>query len=356
LFSFEIVKAAFTSATISYLPRAFTLAKSFLSHNPGYRFFIFMIDPDERITPFQHPGIQLISLEDTRVANLHELSQRLTISEISFTLKPLLALYLMEKFPNLETAFYFDADIMVYHHLAEAEKLLQTNDFVVTPHFMHPITDYDVPTELDILRTGLYNMGFAGFRISPNAKQILIWWKNRVLQFGYENHDLGLTADQMWMNLAPLLFRGVGILENPGYNFAYWNVHERVLSEDGEMVFVNDKDPLVFIHFADFHPARPGQFTNPKHFSRRIAIGRETLERLCQEYAGILHSNHFDAYVNIKSKYAQSPLQRARHKIVKAESGRERLKGLAIFLIQLKPSFLRKAIRRFSLFIIRNIK
>jgi hypothetical protein len=350
------VKAAFTSSTLSYLPRAFTLAESFLLHNPGYRFFIFLIDPGEHTAPFQHPGIQLISLEDSVVANLRDLSKRLSISEISFTLKPLLALHLLENFHHLELAFYFDADVMVYHHLAEAEKLLQTNDFVITPHFMQPMDDHDLPTELDILRTGIYNMGFAGFRNSQNAKQILLWWKNRVLQFGFENHDLGLTADQMWMNLAPLMFRGVGILKHPGYNFAYWNVHERVLTETGEKVFVNDEYPLVFIHYADFHPARPGQFTNPKHFSRRIATGRETLHKLCSEYAGILQSNHFDAYINIKSKYAQSPLQRARHKIVKAESGRERLKGLAIFLIQLKPSFLRKAIKRFSLFIIRNIR
>jgi hypothetical protein len=350
------VKAAFTSATISYMPRAFSLAKSFLQHNHDYRFFIFIIDNDKQIDFFQSAEIDLITIGKTGIKNFEQLTDRLSISEISFTLKPILSLYLIEHYPDLEIAFYFDADIMVYHRLDEAERLLKIHDFVLTPHFLHPIEDASLPTELDILRTGLYNMGFAGFRNCDNAKNILTWWKRRVLQFGFENRDLGLSADQMWMSLAPLFFEKVGIIKHPGYNFAYWNVHERTLTKNGNQIMVNTDYPLVFIHFADFNPEKPEQFTNPQHFNRHIAKGKEILDELCLAYAKTLTENHYHRFAGVKSKYQVSPLQQAWKNLCNATANRERLKYFAILLFGFLPARARNILRKFSLFIIRNIK
>jgi len=351
------VKIAFTSATINYLPRAFTLAQSFIRFNPDYRFLIFLLDSaDDTTKPFQAQNIHIVSIVGERIADLEQLSHRLSISEISFTLKPLLSVYLLDKYPDLETAFYFDADICVYHSLYDAELMLQNHDFVITPHFLNPIEDNYMPTELDILRTGLYNMGFAGFRNNANARLILNWWKDRVLKFGYENHDLGLTADQMWMSIAPLLFPNVGIIRHLGYNFAYWNVHERALTKHEEMVMVNEKYPLVFIHFADFDPEISHQFSNPGHFNRKVNAGKELLTELSATYAESLNSNHFSVYAGIKPKYSKSPARRSLKQLSKSQPVGEWLKGFAILVFSLLPSFMRFSIRKFSLFYLRNIK
>lgn len=349
--------AAFTSATISYLPSAFTLADAFLRHNPTYRFFIFLIDPKTaRLDTFKRDGIILIPIDQLKIEGLTDAINNFTISEISFSLKPALSLHLLETYPDLEHLFYFDADIAFYHEIDDAAELLKNHDLILTPHFTHPVEDDKTPTELDILRTGLYNMGFAGFRNSDNAKNILRWWKKRVLQFGYENHDLGLTADQMWMSLAPLLFDNVAIIQHPGYNFAYWNIHERELSFDKDKATINGRYPLVFVHFADFDPGKPHLFTNPKHFNRVETSANPPLQKLCRDYADDLLGNHFSTYKNIRSAYESTPGKQALKKLKSADGSREKIKQLGIVFFYLWPRGLRRLLRKFSLFILRNIK
>lgn len=349
--------AAFTSATISYLPRAFTLADAFLRYNPAYRFFIFLIDSNtDRLDPFKRDGITMISIDQLNIDGLSDAMHHFTISEISFSLKPALSLHLLETYPDLEHLFYFDADIAFYHEIVDAAELLKNNDLILTPHFTQPVEDDKTPTELDILRTGLYNMGFAGFRNSENAKNILRWWKKRVLQFGYENHDLGLTADQMWMSLAPLLFDNVAIIQHPGYNYAYWNIHERELSFDKGKPIINGRYPLVFVHFADFDPDKPHLFTNPKHFNRVDTSANPPLQKICRDYADDLLGNHFKAYKKIRSAYESTPGRQALRKLKRADSSREKIKQLGIVFFYLWPKSLRGLLRKFSLFILRNIK
>ena len=351
------MKGAFTTATINYLPKAGILAGSFLDHHPGYRFFIFLIDPkDERTEPFKRENLDFISIENLEIEELPQMLSNLNISEISFSLKPILAEYILNNFQETEHLFYFDGDIKVYDRLREAEDMFGNFDLLLTPHFTHPVNDEKVPSELDILRTGLYNMGFAGFKNSDNARKILAWWKKRVLDFGYENHDLGLTADQMWMSLAPLFFRRVGIIDHLGYNFAYWNVHERKLSVINQDFYVNETVKLVFVHFADFNPEKPDQFSTPKHFNRILPGENKALLKLCEEYAVDLKNHRLNEYKSIRSKYAISYRKQAWRKLDRGDKKSAGAKQTAIWLIYLLPSWFRKIMRKSSLFILRNIK
>ncbi|MCF8365877.1 MAG: hypothetical protein K9H16_08850 [Bacteroidales bacterium] len=351
------MKIAFTTATINYLPRAFTLASSFLRYNPAYDFHIFLIDPyNEKVEPFLHDKIRYLSIEDMHLKELQGLTKNLSISEISFSLKPILCEYLLRQHPEAEYVLYFDGDICFYHQMDRVEELFETCDLILTPHFTHPVDDDKTPTELDILRTGLYNMGFAGFRNTPNVFEILAWWKNRVLQFGLENHDLGLSADQMWMSLAPLFFNKAGLLDHPGCNFAYWNIHERRLTINENRLLVNNEYPLIFVHFADFDPNHPEFFTNPENFNRTSPGENLALDKLCEDYAELLKKNHFRLYHGIKSKYAVSQGKRALNKMKSSEKWADRIKFILIFLVSLFPRWLKKGLRNFSLFILRNIK
>lgn len=350
------MKVAFTTATINYLPRASTLAHSFLAHHPDYRFLIFLIDPkDERTYPFRKENLEFISIQDLKIESLPSLISNLNISEISFSLKPILAEYILKQFPETGHLFYFDGDIRIYNKLDVAEGMLENYDLVLTPHFTHPVEDDKIPTELDILRTGLYNMGFAGFKNSENSLKILAWWKNRVLKFGYENRDLGLSADQMWMSLAPLFFKHVGIIKHPGYNFAYWNVHERMLCDNKGTFLVNESEPLVFAHFADFDPDRPETFSDPKHFNRIQPGENAALQKLCEDYSLELKDNLFDDYRNILSGFSISCRKQAWQKLI-ADKNTSKTKQLAIWYFYLYPGWMRRFLRRFSLFILRNIK
>jgi len=351
------VKIAFTIATISYLPRAFVLASGFLKYNPDYKFLVFLLDPyDEHVNAFLHERVTCIPIADIDNNLLNTLSGKLSVSEISFTLKSILSLHVIQKYPEAACYIYLDADIAFYQSLLHAETLLRENDFLLTPHFTHPIKDDHIPTELDILRTGLYNMGFAAFKNTENVKNLLQWWKERVMLFGKENHDLGLSADQMWMSLTPLLFKNIGIIRNPGYNFAYWNIHERSISFKNEIPMVNESYPLVFVHFADFDPEKPENFTNPKHFSRQKITGNNALKQICRDYATELLNSNYHACSQIRSRYATSSRWRAWRQLKKSTSLRDFIKFLSVFLFSLIPTVMKIFLRKFSLFILRNVK
>ncbi len=351
------MKATFTLVTISYLPRAYTLATSFLEHNPGYTVFITVIDPiNELVEPFKHDKIIFHSINEIKEDGISELKFHYNIAEISFATKSLFFLFLLDKHPEIEHLFYLDADGAVYHSFEHAERLFENYDFLLTPHFFNPVNDDKIPTELDILRTGLYNMGFTACRNNDNAKTILKWWKTRVLEFGYQNPDLAFPADQMWMNLTPVMFDKVGIISNKGYNFAYWNVHERSLSEINGKFFVNEKLPLVYVHFADYNPHKPETFSNPRVFNR-IAPGEDlVVDKLSKSYSIRLLQNKFDEYLRIKSTFTISPGRQAWYRISKSKIKTRLFKDLLILTSSMFPKFLRRFMRNTSLFIIRNIK
>ncbi len=351
------MKIAFTPATISFLPMAYTLAKSFLIHNPDYKFYIFLLDPVNELTnPFQHDKIIYVSIANIEIEGFEELQNSYSISELSFALKPALSLYLLENFPDLKHVFYFDADIYVYNSLEHAEKLLETYDLLLTPHFLSPINDDKIPSELHILRTGVYNMGFAAFKNSENAKSVLRWWKTRVFDFGFENNNLGLAADQMYMSLAPVLFKNVGIIRHKGYNFAYWNIHERKLSEYNGTYFINSEYPLVFIHFAKFDPHNPDHLTGMKHFNRMLPGEDPLVKKLCSEYANQLISTGFDNYISIKSVYFKSKARQAHDRMKTSKNFRERFKNIITLFGSLLPGFVKKGMTKSALFTLRNIR
>ena len=80
----------------------------------------------------------------------------------------------------------------------------------------------------------------------------LEWWSERCLKLGFYEPQSGLAVDQKWMDLAPCYFPSLGILRDPGFNVAFWNLHERVLSfRDGQW-WVNGDWPLRFFHFSSF--------------------------------------------------------------------------------------------------------
>lgn len=350
------MKIAFTSATLSHLPLAYTLAKGFLEYNPDYLFYIFLIDPiDSRIDRFKHEKITYESIDSIEIKDFEAIKDVYDISEISFSMKPVLASYLFQKFTGAKYVLYFDSDINVYGSVEYAESLLEKYDMLLTPHFLSPMNDRKIPTELDVLRTGVYNMGFMALKNTENTKAILRWWKERVFGFGYANNALGLSADQMWMNIAPVMFKKVGIIEHFGYNLAFWNIHERRITEEGGKYIVNDMQPLVFIHFAKFNPNKAEHLTF-EDFNRILPGEIPIITQLCKDYAEKLLANHYNEYSNIKSVYAKNRRQQAWTRIKNANDFYSLLKYSSILLGALLPKRVITIIRGIALSIIRNLK
>lgn len=246
------MKIAFTVCSANYLPFAKTLADSIIQHNSDYKFIIALADTYKNDTGFFEPH-RVIPVQDMQFPVLEEMNSRYNMFELSCALKPYVAEYLLHAYQDCDQLFYFDSDILVFNPLVKAETILQDHCMVLTPHVAKASAyEESIFTELNVLRTGVYNAGFFGINRSKESFEFLDWWKKRLQYHCINDAGHGLFVDQLWLTLAPLYFRSCFILFDPGYNLAYWNFIERTLSKHGENYMVNETYPLVFFHYSGY--------------------------------------------------------------------------------------------------------
>ena len=267
-------------ATPNYLNRLLVLGRSIARHMPHVDFRVVVT----------HDGIDVSRIQqalDTYVRelaprgrhealSLHELSWgdfdpvvAMTIYDIfefSTALKPsVMAHYLAEGWPRVS---YIDADTVVYGDFSTA--LDDSYDVALTPHVLS-----EFPAELtqhmssQILQAGFYNAGFVS--VTATGANFLRWWSSHLQLDCRVDKAIGLFHDQKILDLARTIAR-VQELTEPGWNVAYWNLHERRIFEANGQWMAEHRgstSPLYFCHFSGFDLARPLTISTyaPRSFS-----------------------------------------------------------------------------------------
>jgi hypothetical protein len=245
--------AVFTVCNLAYLPKALVLAESLLKHD-GMKLRIYLIDRKVNVDlPLDLANS--IWIEDEAIPDIHELAFKYDITEFSTSVKPWLALKLLEQFENV---IFLDPDTCLYASIEPILKDLDQHPIVLTPHYVTPQSDSLPDSDLGMMRFGSFNLGFFAVKGAGQGLDFLKWWSDRCLRFCYFETQFGLSTDQKWVSIAPCFFSELHVSFNLGYNVAFWNVHERSLTKrvDGTY-WVNEKFPLIFFHFSSFNVAMP---------------------------------------------------------------------------------------------------
>ena len=230
------------------------VGSSFLAHNPGYSFFIGLIDPPDDSIRQWYQGYKVINCTEIGLDHLDEMAKRYTISELSCALKSYFCAYVLRTEPSATEILYLDSDLFVYSSFADVEALHNSYDILLTPHIISPLVfDGKQPDELAYLATGTYNGGFFSIKVTDNSKRFIEWWCNRMRYYCFYQLGKGLFVDQKWLNLVPVFFEKVHIIMHPGYNVSYWNLHERHIKQNGDAFMVNGNHPLVFFHYSSIN-------------------------------------------------------------------------------------------------------
>ncbi|EGY62933.1 Capsular polysaccharide biosynthesis protein [Ralstonia pickettii] len=276
--------SALTICSLNYLARALVLAESYLLHHPDHHFSIVLVDrKDVDVLP-EMPNVQFIWAEDLGIQDFWKKAFMFDVIEFNTNVKPKAMLRLLE---SQDAVVYLDPDIKVYAPLTPVMSALESHSVVVTPHANQPILDGKKPDDLEFLKFGSFNLGFVGVAASGEGRRFLEWWSDRCLEFGFYEPQMGLAVDQKWVQLAPCYFPNLGILHDPGLNLAFWNLHERTLSQVDEKWVVNDEFPLRFIHFSSFNSSHPENIANKQ--SRFAPNSREDFIAVARDYANELH-------------------------------------------------------------------
>jgi len=275
----------FTIVSNNYRHFARTLVASVHAHSPEVDAFVAICD-DPLPGGDPRDAYAEISIRELGLPKFDRFTFQYTILELNTAIKPWVIETLFDR--GYERVIYFDPDIKVYGPIAPILARLDHADIVLTPHLTDRLDDGKHPSELAILQSGSYNLGFIALRRSDETRRFVAWWQSKLLRDCVVDIPRGLFTDQKWIDLVPGMYGGVAIERDPGWNVAYWNLnHRHVIQSDG--TFSVNGQPLLFFHFSGF---APGARLLSKHQDRFTMDGLPPAVRaLVDEYAADLRDS-----------------------------------------------------------------
>lgn len=290
--------AIFTICSRNYLAYALTLQASLKVHEPETPFFIYLAD--EAVEPGAEPDATIITAAEIGLPDLMDMAFRYTVMEFNTAIKAHCFLDLLTR-RGFDAVIYLDPDIRLFAPLSEVYSALAAGaSAVLTPHILEPLPQGAYPGEADILKSGVFNLGFGAFAGTPESLAFVRWWAGKLLTECYSAPEQGLFVDQRFVDLAPAFIGRLSVLRHPGYNVAYWNTAGRNVAEGADGFTVNDA-PLVFFHFSGVVPGNPGVYS--KHFGDRKVEVAPAISKLVEDYLSALEAEGHSRWAAIPYAY-----------------------------------------------------
>jgi glycosyltransferase involved in cell wall biosynthesis len=234
-------------------------------------------------------------------------------------------------------AIYLDPDIKVFSELVDIPLHLSSANIALTPHSLHEIPDDGLrPSARDIMSSGTFNLGFIAIKNSEQSYEFLSWWNEKLTFDCISDVENNLFTDQRWIDFVPSYFE-FSIIRNYGYNVAYWNLHERVLTKDNGIISAND-NKLTFFHFSGYNPNKPWILSKHVADKPRVVISSNNiLKELTQDYGESATENGWGTkssteygYANLNDQIKLTPRIRKRYRqeVIDASRGKGALPPL----------------------------
>ena len=218
--------AACTIAAKARLPSARVVAASFADHHPGVPFFVLLADEvDGCFDPAAEP-YALIGIDELALPDLRTRCFRYRREQLSYALTPTLLRHLLDR--GFGRVLFLKQESLVCGPLDDAVARLDDDAVLLTPHLLEPL---GAERELNILQSGVYNLGFLGIAGRPPAREFLAWWEARLATDCRHAVEEGLHWEQRWADLVPSLFAEVGVLRDERVNVGHWNLPERSVED-----------------------------------------------------------------------------------------------------------------------------
>ncbi|HWD05059.1 MAG TPA: FkbM family methyltransferase [Amycolatopsis sp.] len=277
---------ACTIVARNYVPAARVLARSYLEHHPADGFVIAVIDaPRDEVTELDDgtrvvgPAAFGIDEDDyLRMATAY------SVTELATSVKPYL---LRELLKQSDVAMYIDPDIELFAPIPEVTELAREHDIVLVPHFLTPLPkDGLEPDDAVIMGTGIFNLGFIG--VGQGAGAFLDFWAGRLRHDAIVAPEQQLFTDQRWVDQVPALFRN-HVVTDPGFDVAYWNLHERPIARDETGTLTAGGAKLRFFHFSGYRPEKPWLLSFHCARKPRVMLSHNAdLRAVCDSYGAKL--------------------------------------------------------------------
>lgn len=279
----------FTICAKNYLPIARTCLSTSAQHHPDAEHYLVLCDAvDQGYDPGTEP-FAVIPVTDLPLPLFDDMKLRYDVMELNTAIKPFCFAHFFNG--GADEVVYLDPDLYFLQRMdAVRDALASGAEAVLTPHIHKPILDDRSPGDIDMLRAGVYNLGFLALRRSPAAEHFAAWWGERLRTGAISDIARGLFTDQKWCDLLPCFVPHTTVLQHPGYNLAYWNLMHRPVHRQGD-TWTAAGQPVVFVHFSGASFVDANVFS--KHQNRYDADAIGELRALYDQYRDEVRANGF---------------------------------------------------------------
>lgn len=273
-----------TIVTSSFVHYAQTLFDSLKTNGKNFDFIVLVVD-DGELSCKVSDSIKLLKLKelesyDKSHFNIIEKYKSDIHENLRYGLKPVLINYLLEE-AGYKKALCVDSDLFFYNSFEFLFDLLEGNGVILTPHWRSSDPFKDENNFDLLLNGGLYNAGFVGASIK--GVEAINWWAKACSYKLEKDLSKGLFCDQTYLTVIPLYYNDVTeVVQHRGCNVSNWNMVECSRGLKENEVFINDKWPVVFVHYT-----------------------KSTINGIVRGEDGLLEKN-LDLYLTTLSKYSQS--------------------------------------------------
>jgi hypothetical protein len=155
----------------------------------------------------------------------------------------------------VDRVIYFDPDIQLY---SSGQPLLQrlhdSAEVVLTPHLTAPLADDRHPSDLAIVQSGTYNLGFLALRGTRRRRRTAAAGGNASCNAtAWSTSRAACSPTRSGWTWCPGC-TNTHVERHPGWNVAYWNLAHRHVQGHAETGYTVNGQPLFFFHFSGYDP------------------------------------------------------------------------------------------------------
>jgi hypothetical protein len=232
-----------------YLTRGLALYASMRRYCQPFRLYVLCMTVEcyRELTALALPDVEALTLENLEhdMPDLVATKAKRSAIEYYFTCTSNLISWLFNKHPEIDVLTYLDADLFFFQNPDFLFASFEKSSVLIVPHRFSP-------QNRDLLKWGIYNVGWVTFRRDENGLACLDWWRRACLDWCHDFVDGDRFADQRYLDVFPQRFSGVQIDGHPGVNLAPWNLGNYQLTEGPDGKPLVDGEPVVFFHFHRF--------------------------------------------------------------------------------------------------------
>jgi hypothetical protein len=268
----------------NYLNRALALYTSLKRFCGPFRLFALCLDDDSHdlLVKLNLPEIHPVAISELERYDAPLCAAKPSRSRIEyyFTCTPSILLYVLNNHPECRSIAYLDSDLFFFSDPRPIYDEIGGHSIAIIPHrFSKRLKHREI--------YGIYNVGFLYFRNDPASRECLEWWRQKCIEWCYDQLDGERFADQKYLDRWPELFRSVKVISQYGANLAPWNLDRSVIRREQGRIMVAD-DPLVFFHFHGLKQIN--SFVYDLHLENyRLQSSRLVRSEIFKPYVAILH-------------------------------------------------------------------